>query len=62
MPRKVSLCIPELEYLGYVINCDGMKPSRKKVKAIQNIAEPKTQKQLCGFIGLVNYYCDMWIQ
>jgi hypothetical protein len=39
-----------------------MKPSRKKVKAIQNIAEPKTQKQLCGFIGLVNYYHNMWIR
>jgi hypothetical protein len=60
--KKSFFARPELEYLGYVINRDGMKPSRKKVEAIQNIAEPKTRKQLRGFIGLVNYYCDMWIR
>jgi hypothetical protein len=60
--KKSFFARPELEYLGYVINCDGMKPSRKKVEAIQKIAEPKTRKQLRGFIGLVNYYRNMWIR
>jgi hypothetical protein len=60
--KKSFFVHPELEYLGYVINRDGMKPSRKKVEAIQNIAEPKTRKQLRGFIGFVNYYRDMWIR
>ena len=32
-----------------------------KVEAIQNIASPKTRKQLRSFIGLINYYRDMWI-
>jgi hypothetical protein len=50
----------ELEYLGYWITRDGMKPLAKKLEAILNIAPPpKTRKQLCSFIGMINYYQDM---
>ena len=31
-----------------------------KVEAIQNLAVPKTRKQLCQFIGMINFYRDMW--
>ena len=58
--QKSDFCENELEYLGYLINRQGVRPSLKKVKAIQNIAPPKTRKQLRGFIGMVNYYRDMW--
>jgi len=34
----------------------------KKVQALQNVAPPKNKKQLCHFIGMINYYHDMWIQ
>ena len=50
----------ELEYLGYWITQNGVKPLSKKVEAITNLAPPKTRKQLRSFIGLVNYYRDMW--
>jgi len=51
----------ELEYLGYWITRDGIQPLPDKIKAIQNIAEPTTpRKQLRGFIGMINYYRDMW--
>ena len=30
------------------------------MEAIKNIAPPKTRKQLRSFIGLINYYRDMW--
>jgi len=36
-------------------------PILKKVQAIQDIAPPKTKKQLRRFIGMVNYYRDMWV-
>ncbi len=32
----------------------------KKVEAIKNIAPPKTRKQVRSFIGMINYYRDMW--
>ena len=57
---KSHFCQHELEYLGYLINREGVRPTMKKVEAIRNIAPPKTRKQLRGFIGMVNYYRDMW--
>ena len=56
---KSHLCTTELEYLGYLINRQGVRPTLKKVEAILKIATPKTRKQLRSFIGLVNYYRDM---
>jgi hypothetical protein len=50
----------ELEYLGYWISRAGIQPIAKKVQAIKNIAPPKTKRELRGFIGIVNYYRDMW--
>jgi hypothetical protein len=49
-----------LEYLGYNISREGMRPSQKKVEAILQIKPPTTRKQLRRFIGMVNYYRDMW--
>jgi len=52
----------ELEYLGYWITHEGVMPIPKKVQAIQDIATPTTKKQLRRFIGMVNYYRDMWVR
>ena len=60
--KKSFFCQPELEYLGYWITREGIMPVQKKVQAITNIAVPKTKKQLRSFIGMVNYYRDMWIR
>ena len=60
--KKSFFCQPELEYLGYWITREGIMPTPQKVQAIQNIAVPKTKKQLRSFIGMINYYRDMWIR
>jgi len=60
--EKSFFCTGETEYLGYWITRDGIQPMPAKVHAIQKIAEPTTKKQLRGFIGIVNYYRDMWIR
>ena len=52
----------ELEYLGYWITRGGVMPIPKKVDAIKNIATPKTKRELRRFIGMVNYYRDMWVR
>lgn len=52
----------ELEYLGYMITREGVQPVTKKIDAILAIAEPKTKKELRSFVGMVNYYRDMWIR
>ena len=51
----------ELEYLGYWITRNGIQPLPKKVDAIRNLAPPRTRKELRRFIGMINYYRDMWI-
>ena len=52
----------ELEYLGYWITREGIQPVPKKVDAIQAIKTPANKKDLQKFIGMVNYYRDMWIR
>jgi hypothetical protein len=37
-----------------------MRPSQKKVEAILQSKPPTTRKQLRRFIGMENYYKDMW--
>ena len=50
----------KFDYLGYHVTRDGVMPIPKKVEAIQALAVSKTRKQLCQFIGMINFYCDMW--
>jgi hypothetical protein len=52
----------QLEYLGYWITRKGIQPTQAKVLAIQQIQAPTNKKELRRFIGMVNYYRDMWIR
>ena len=58
--KKSFFAREELEYLGYWITRDGIQPTASKVKAISAIEPPSNKKQLRRFIGMVNYYRDMW--
>ena len=44
--NKLHFAKVEIEYLGYWITQDGIQPLPKKVEALQNIAPPKSKKQL----------------
>ena len=58
--RKSCFGAHKYDYLGYHVTRDGVMPIPKKVDAIQALAVPKTRKQLRQFIGMVNFYRDMW--
>ena len=60
--KKSFFARSKLEYLGYWITREGIQPMDNKVQAILQIKEPKNKKQLRSFIGIINYYRDMWIR
>jgi hypothetical protein len=57
---KLTLCALEIEYLGYVLTRDGIKPQSNKVQAILAIKPPTGVRQLRHFLGIVQYYRDLW--
>jgi hypothetical protein len=59
---KSKFFVEQIEYLGYWITRQAIQPMRNKVEAILNIKVPKTRKELRQFIGIVNYYRDMWFR
>jgi hypothetical protein len=63
---KSKFFAQQIEYLGYWITRQEIQPIRSKVEmtAILNIKAPKTRNnnKLRQFIGIVNYYRDMWFR
>ncbi len=57
---KSSFCAHEIEYLGYILTWEGIKPQPKKVQAILVLNLPNNVKELWHFLGMVQYYLDMW--
>ena len=44
-----------LEFLGYTLSVDGVRPSEKKVSDVQAMPAPQNVKQLLTFLGMVTY-------
>lgn len=55
-PNKCLFGVASLEFLGHHINCHGITPVPEKVQAVHDFPQPQSQRQLCRFIGLVNFY------
>ena len=45
----------QLEYFGYIFSKDGIKPSQKKIEALQNTEQPEDARAVRSFLGLTNY-------
>ena len=54
--EKCKFFLPEVEYLGFNVSKDGLKPTKDKVEAIKEAEAPKSLSELRSFIGIVNYY------
>jgi hypothetical protein len=56
----LTFCTLEIEYLGYILTRNGIKPQSNKVQAILVIQPSKGVKQLRHFLGMVQYYRGLW--
>jgi hypothetical protein len=59
---KSFFCTHEIEYLGYILTRGGTKPQPKKVQAILALNPPNNIEELRHFLGMVQYYRDMWVK
>ncbi|XP_060518103.1 uncharacterized protein K02A2.6-like [Cylas formicarius] len=45
-----------IEFLGFSISAEGIRPTKEKVKAIVNAPAPTNKTELQAFLGLINFY------
>ena len=53
---KCRFLCPRVEYLGHLIDSQGLRATKSKVEAIVNAPPPQNVQQLRSFLGLLNYY------
>ena len=54
--KKCVLAQPSIEFLGYLVDSNGISPLPHRVEAIRKVAPPTTVKELQSFLGMINYY------
>ena len=54
--KKSHLLKKETTFCGLVMNENGIRPNDKKIQAIQDMAVPRTKKQVQSFLGAANYW------
>lgn len=42
----------DTEFLGHILTKEGIKPNPNKIKDIENLSVPKTERRLKGFLGM----------
>ncbi|GJS73436.1 putative reverse transcriptase domain-containing protein [Tanacetum coccineum] len=53
---KCEFWLREVQFLGHVINGDGIHVNPSKIEAVKNWEAPKTPSEVHSFLGLVVYY------
>ncbi len=48
--------VPALDFLGYRLDANGIRPLEQKVQVIRDFPLPTSQRKLREFLGLVNFY------
>ena len=51
-----TFCLPEVEYLGFKINQEGVQPGTDHLKAIAATQPPKDVAEVRQFLGLCNFF------
>ena len=55
-PPKCNFFRTEINYLGHTVSAKGMEPSVEGIKAIAEMAPPKTYTGICQFLGATGYF------
>ena len=58
--RKSFFMQKSVEYLGYQLTDKGIGPQPKKIEAMDRILPPTSSKQLKRFLGMINFYQDVF--
>ncbi|GKE64814.1 putative reverse transcriptase domain-containing protein [Tanacetum coccineum] len=53
---KCEFWLQEVQFLGHVINGDGIYVDLSKIEAVKNWEAPRTSSEVCSFLGLAGYY------
>ena len=53
---KCSFMVSQIEYLGHVIDKDGLHLTEEKIQAIKDTPRPTNVTELRAFLGIINYY------
>lgn len=54
--EKCSFFVPQLKYLGHILDKNGLRPDPDKIERIKNMPAPSNITELRSFLGAVNYY------
>ena len=54
-PAKCQFKQKQIKCFGLILTCDGMVPDPAQIEALKNLLEPKDEKLLQSFLGMVNY-------
>ena len=56
---KASKCVfasDSVEFLGFELSANGIRPQKRLTEAIENFAQPLNKKEVKSFLGLANFY------
>ena len=54
-PSKCTFEVTSRKLLGFIVSSHGIEVDPSKIKAIQDMSVPRTQKEVRGFMGRLNY-------
>jgi hypothetical protein len=57
-PEKCTVGMDRVEYVGHLIDAEGMHFTRTKLESIARFEEPKIMFEVKNFPGLTNYFRD----
>ncbi|XP_055622834.1 uncharacterized protein K02A2.6-like [Toxorhynchites rutilus septentrionalis] len=54
--EKCRFSLPQIKFLGHIVDKDGLRPDPTKTRAISEMSAPTNLSQLRSYLGAINYY------